>query len=640
MRRAKYPPTAPALVQATLALTLLACDTPREPSRSPAPSPPPKVASQKPTPAPPPGATLPPGVRAEVQGKTGIVRVVEQDGFRLLTIDDTVHAAHFVGPGDAPLAAYDPLVSILVSARHEHPGHALVIGLGSGATAAELASVGFEVEVAEEDPAVIDVARRFFDYQGHAEVIDGLEKVRHCGCEYDLILVDAFAGHDLPPSFLDANAMFNFGLHLPPQGVLAVRLLGSPRDDAVVAAVRAFAGAFKHVRLYGTGAADEPQNLYLLLSHTPLRLFDEDLGLAFPLPLPAPEAAPAARTSRAEARRDVALGRMERRASLVGYLVRGEDGSFCLDLPHWEMGARRFVLTGSEATSLAKLLPTKVDFPTQGDLSTDGDVSGTLHSLLGGGGVKLSTVRFSPVVVAVEGKLSRRKPETSGDPRDVPRGAFNPGAFMASAKKITANAQGELLVEKVHLTLTTAEWRVFRQKTLKPLAARAAAALAKADFVAAEKDIRGMLDALDQRFGRFAPRMVTYDELATLLRVLVPPASGADEDPAARAEACNDARRRYRIGYGGPAWPTEGERREVSRMLVALFECAAKNYEQAAGKSPSSPRERALARSLVELFEDAGWDEFDDKKREALAKRAEELRKKWPLEPEPPPIPR
>lgn len=633
-----------ALLHALATLSLLACDGPRAVPVTSAPQRPSPVSSavvpvvsSAVSPAEPP---LPPGMLAVIPSKTGVVRVEESAAFRLLTINDVVHAAHFKDSG--AIAPFDPLVSLLIEARHESRGRALVLGLGSGATAATLASTGYAVEVAEIDPAVIDVARRFFDYRGHAEAIDGLEALRRHGNPYELLLIDAFAGTELAPTFAQPDVVALVRRRLAPQGLVAVRLLGSPREPSVLAALRAFSDAFPHKRLYGTGVADEPQNLYLLLSDQPLRLFDLTIGPVFPLPWPDATAAAAGSASEAS-RREVILGQQPRRASLVGYLVRGEDGSLCIDLPHWEMGARRYVLRGKAIESFQKLLPAKLTFPTQGDLSTDGDVSKTLHSLLGGGGVKLSTVRFSPVAVAVEGLLLPPK-EVAWDPAAMPKSPspgrplldpFDPQTFMKKAKGIINNVQGELDVERVHFTLDFRQWQEYRQKTLRPLAVRGAKALGEGKFEEGRAAIEAILAALDAKFGHFAPRIVTYDELVALRDILRADApKKKDASTAVAGAECDRARYAYRMDYGGPFWSTdEGtERRELGGLLAGLYECAIRHYEKVAGKKPTSDVQKASAARLVTLLGDPGWDEFDEKKRDAFQQRAEKLAEQWDVE--------
>lgn len=633
-------------LQALATLALVACDNPRPlphtSATQAAPPPPNDLPTRTSAPVPPAAPPLPPGVLALVPGKTGLVRVEESGPFRLLTIDGVIHAAHLNDSANASLAPFDPLVELLSETRLSARGRALVVGLGSGATSTALGSTGYTVEVAEIDPTVIDVARRYFDYQGHAEAIDGLDYLRREGKPYDIILVDAFSGTNLAESFVTPDAATSIRKRLAREGLVAVRLLGAPRDPTVLAAMRTLSDAFPHKRLFGTGTGDELQNLYLLLSDEPLRLFDLNVGPVFPLPWP--DATGASTEPASEAlRRDLIVGKQPRRVVLMGYLVRGEDGTLCIDLPHWEMGARRYILRGPAVESFKKLVPAKFTFPTQGDLSTDGEVSKTLHSLLGGGGVKLSTVRFSPVVVAVEGALLPTS-EVSADrvtiPRSPPRNGemrepFDTRAFMTKIRGITGNALGEVAVERVHFTLDHRQWQDFRQKTLRPIALRAVKSLAEGNFDDGRAAIDGILAAFDAKFGRLAPRMVTYDEFLTLrdvLRSFVQRNQGSEM--VSTGVDCDRVRHRYRTKYGGPFWGTDNgtERREMGSMLAALYECAVRHFEKTAGKKPESPEARAQAARLVGLLGDPGWDEFDDKKRGAFEKRAEKLSEQWGIE--------
>ena len=68
----------------------------------------------------------------------------------------------------------------------------------------------------------------------------------------------------------------------------------------------------------------------------------------------------------------------------------------------------RYLLKGPATSELERLLPKKATFPTAGDITSDGDTKGTLHEVLGGGGVKRSDVRFSPVIAVLEGDIALR----------------------------------------------------------------------------------------------------------------------------------------------------------------------------------------------------------------------------------------
>jgi hypothetical protein len=280
-------------------------------------------------------------------------------------------------------------------------------------------------------------------------------------------------------------------------------------------------------------------------------------------------------------------------------------------------------------------------------LSTDGDVSKTLHSLFGGGGAKLSTGRFSPVAIAVEGRLLPPK-ENAWDPASLPKSPrpgdplpdpfaapFDAQAFMKKIKGIIANVQGELDVERIHFTLDFRQWQDYRQKTLRPLAIRGAKALTEGNFEQGRAAIEALLAALDAKFGRFAPRIVTYDELVALRDILrVETSNKKDSGTDQVGVVCDRARYEYRMEYGGPFWSTdEGtERREVGGLLAGLYECATRHYEKAAREKPESPEARLNAARLVMLLVDPGWDEFDAKKRAVLERRAKIIAEKWSVE--------
>ena len=123
------------------------------------------MASSAPEPNP-----LPAGVLAQVDGIQGPIRVVVRDGVRVLTIDGVVQgAAHEGGPQSLHS---EPAVGLLRAFR-ANAKSALVIGLGTGRTASALRIAGVTVEVVELEPAVVDLARRFFGYEGPALLSHG-----------------------------------------------------------------------------------------------------------------------------------------------------------------------------------------------------------------------------------------------------------------------------------------------------------------------------------------------------------------------------------------------------------------------------------------------------------------------------------
>ena len=337
---------------------------------------------------------LPPGVLAEASTNGDVARVEERDGLRRLLLNGVVQGA--VPSGGHEVAGVDPLVALVRAAR-PMARTALVIGLGTGRTATSLAASGFDVEVAELSPVVIDFARRFFGYQGHAAVSDGLDYLERTGKAYDVVIVDASIKKAPPERFLREEALAKLGLRRGSATLFATRFQGFPRA-LQVAVPRHLENPFALVfsQLFGSGVGDEEQNLYLLASTAPANLVDLHGIAAWPLfeglpPYARPTATPLLEPSGS------------RQVTLIGYLVRGSTGDLFIDLPHYEMGAMRYQLSGADAAGLAKLLPQSEIAPTAGDIGPDGDTTKTLRDLLGGGGYKRSEVRFSSVVVAVEG---------------------------------------------------------------------------------------------------------------------------------------------------------------------------------------------------------------------------------------------
>jgi hypothetical protein len=503
---------------AYLPLALVACAG--APPSQPAPPAPPPAGE----PASPPAPTLPPGVLAEADGVRGRVRVDERDGLRRLLVGDVVQGA--VPLAGAPLAA-DPLVTLLLAARPT-ARKALVIGLGTGRTAAELAASGLDVEVLELEPAVVKFAREHFDYRGHAELADGLTSARGRTGAYDLVLVDTLA--DGPPQAV-ADVFEQLGVRqADPRGrvLIGVRLRGSPTDPALIAAAR----RARYLQLWGAGAGDETQTLYALLSPRPTNIVAPVGIAAWPVPL---HFEPHERPTVAV----VADVPTARRVTLLGYLIRAEeDGALCLDLPHQEMGAQRYRLRGAALAQLEPLLPKKFKAMTAGEIGLDGDTSRTLREVLGGGGWMRSDVRFSPVIVALTGTA---RVAAVVDPDAAP---FVPDHLRGDAPTDPRLPYGGVLydldVETVTWTLDRPTWLKLRPR-LTALARQAAAALAKGDFRTTLKFLETYLNMIQGAFAEFAPRFAIYAELRrATARLTAYTRDDANTTAAVRGERCAD----------------------------------------------------------------------------------------------------
>lgn len=642
---------------------LAACDSPPPPRSVERPSAPPKpaaAAAQSRASAAPsraaaePPQNLPPGVLAETKGISGsILRVEERDGYRLLLIDGVIHAARRISGEDDPFSLFamgDPLVRLLIAVRGEAQSSVLVVGLGSGATATELRDVKKKVDVVEIEPAIVDLAKKFFDYKGDATIADGIAYLKQGKNRYDAVILDAFAGNNLPKHFVEPSSVEALKKRVASRGVAVVRMLARPSDPHVIDTVIGIGGAFSYRRLLGSGAGDEEQNLYLIASDAPINLtYLNEISL-WPIPLPDERAPKIAQTpkdpaSHAEAIKTAILSKTPTKVALAGYLVRGEDGSLTLDLPHWEMGSRRYALRGPEALlkELAARLPPKSKFPTAGDLSTDGDTSKTLYPMLGGGGVKLSLVRFSPVVAAVSGILRQTTSHApQGKPAELDPNAFGrPGKIP---KGILEGARAELVIDKIHFTIDLQAWKTLRQNTTRPIVARAQSAAAKGQLEQAGAALGEVLGALDKKLGSFGPRIIAYDEILALREALLAHAPKTSGAPSAfeRAAACDRADNAFRIGFSSPLYTTSDAARDALPVDAALLACAERGYSDVVQdpKAGDDVKTKAAARLVAILEERASNVPWEQKARSrAMEAQIQALKENFGVKPEEEPPP-
>jgi hypothetical protein len=489
------------------ALAIAACGDRSTPTtQAPTPTPATATATSA-APATPAAPGLPPGVLARETGTQGVIEVIERDGLRQLVIGGAVHAAVPVGGAPAPR---DALVGVLQKVR---PGAktALVIGLGSGATAAQLTAAGVDVLAIELEPKVIELAGRLFGFRGKAEAGDGLAFVRKDARKWDVILVDALAPVGLPAAYVEPEAITALRARLSPEGgVLAVRMVEKPEADAA----RAFIGEEREHRFHlalGSGVGDEQQNLYLFDSDRPLSLAADPALPVWPLIVPGYTG------QRVPTSRD---------ASVLGYLVRvGPDRTLCLDLLHFEMGAVRFVLRGAAAAELEKLAAPR-ESPSSGDIASDGDLKDTLADALGGAHFKRSDIRYSPTIVALRGTAAFREAIAADDLERL-RGAGRPALLPYGGVLY------DLDVASVEWKLDLATWRALRASKLAPAVRRLHAGARAGDLRAAYEGSRDYVAALEAALGKWAWQFVVYRQMDYVRGMLI-----LDRDAPNRAEAC------------------------------------------------------------------------------------------------------
>lgn len=522
--------------------------------------------------APPPAAAMPsaPGVIAGKQGDHGLVQVVERDGLRMLLIDGAVQGAM---RADAPAPA-DPLPEIVASAKPEAK-RVLLIGLGTGRTAATFLSRGFLVEPVELDPVVLDFARKHFGYTGPCEIADGLEVLRRPGARWDAIVIDAFTGGETPGPLFEPTALRSAASRAP---LVIARLHGQPLERFLRETILSEMGA--HHAMLGDGTLLEPQNLVLIGSRTPFAVRVPPTSALRPLVLPSqgrPTLAPATELEQ---------------ATLTGYLVRlSENGAIALDLPHWEMGAVRYLLTGATVAELSALLPGDAKFPTTGEIGSDGDTSHTLKGLLGGGDVMRADTRLSPVAATLTGTVRFR---TAVDADLVFGGRLLKDRAKPGPEPLLpyGGALYELEVTKIEWSFAQSDWARI-ERDAAPRRAAALAALRKGDAVNGHIELAKYVDALERGVG--GPRMGLLRGIREPRRIrdlLARVPTGAP--PYDHAVACEQT-----LFFSLADWWRE----DLEPMKEALVACARAGYERSL--SAKTPAARLAAGRLKALLADA-----------------------------------
>lgn len=118
------------------------------------------------------------------------------------------------------------------------PKSVLIVGLGGGTIPRALREVvpGARIDVVEIDPAVVKVARRYFDLGDSRSVnvieADGRVQVKRALREerrYDLIMLDAFDHEYIPEHLLTQEFLKEVKALLAPGGVLAANTFSSSR---------------------------------------------------------------------------------------------------------------------------------------------------------------------------------------------------------------------------------------------------------------------------------------------------------------------------------------------------------------------------------------------------------------------------
>lgn len=118
------------------------------------------------------------------------------------------------------------------------PRSVLIVGLGGGTLPRALTQVvpNATIDVVEIDPAVVKVAKQYFDFRTSPQVrvyeIDGrvfVKRAQREGRKYDLVMLDAFDHEYIPEHLLTKQFLEEVASLLTDRGVLAANTFSSSR---------------------------------------------------------------------------------------------------------------------------------------------------------------------------------------------------------------------------------------------------------------------------------------------------------------------------------------------------------------------------------------------------------------------------
>lgn len=145
--------------------------------------------------------------------------------------------------------------SMTALAAMPDPKRILIVGLGGGSMPMFLrrAYPQTHIDVAELDPDVADVARRFFGFQEDARtrihVGDGRKFIETSRDRYDIIFLDAYGPDSIPYSLATREFLLAVREHLTPNGIVASNIWGYSSNLLYYDMLKTYQDLFAEVHL-------------------------------------------------------------------------------------------------------------------------------------------------------------------------------------------------------------------------------------------------------------------------------------------------------------------------------------------------------------------------------------------------------
>jgi len=218
------------------------------------------------------------------------IRVEQDTEARYLYFDRTLQSAMNLDDPTSLRLLYPRFTSLGLTLAPD-PKRVLIIGLGGGSIAKKYNHEfpSMELDVAEIDPEVIQVAKKYFYFQEgknvrvHAQ--DGRLFLMRAPQRYDIVLLDAYYA-DAVPFHLTTREFFQIAdSKLTSKGAVVVNMIGSvtgSRSKMVRSMIKTLKGVFPQLYIFPTLGADEDslwnsQNIIIVASKDPERVSIQEI---------------------------------------------------------------------------------------------------------------------------------------------------------------------------------------------------------------------------------------------------------------------------------------------------------------------------------------------------------------------------
>jgi spermidine synthase len=160
--------------------------------------------------------------------------VTDDDGMRTLRFDRLRQSAMDLNDPDRMVFQYTQYLH-LAMAFHDNPQRVLFIGLGGGSAPRRFHHdyPSLRIDVAELDPEVVSVAKRYFMFQEsdrmQVQAVDGRIFVQKTPHRYDAIFLDAYYADAIPFHLATREFLQELKAKLTPSGIVVSNIIGSVR---------------------------------------------------------------------------------------------------------------------------------------------------------------------------------------------------------------------------------------------------------------------------------------------------------------------------------------------------------------------------------------------------------------------------